>query len=301
MAPAELIGASGRCYLFKELIQERPHLGRVWLATSGRDKFVLKDIPQDIFSSFNEHIRTRLRESQYLRLPSDAIPDQRIFVYKYFTHEFLSLLRNKISMQARKQILKDSLRGIAELHDQDIVHIDIKLNNIMANCRQDGEETIVEQVQITDLKNAAYLPKGSPEAHFKGDLNKITDLFSFGAVCIYAVLGRVIFGPDDEFQKHIAQGALAALIRLQRQVSYFGCEEGLNGLMKHVGDEEVNCQILRTLWEERTEDYIPYEPFSNWPDVSDATFKNLIQKLMDLDPKRRITARQALEHPWFAG
>ena len=32
--PSELIGAAGRRYLFKELIQERPHLGRVWLATS---------------------------------------------------------------------------------------------------------------------------------------------------------------------------------------------------------------------------------------------------------------------------
>jgi hypothetical protein len=32
--PSELIGAAGRRYLFKELIQERSHLGRVWLATS---------------------------------------------------------------------------------------------------------------------------------------------------------------------------------------------------------------------------------------------------------------------------
>jgi hypothetical protein len=32
--PSELIGAAGRRYLFKELIQERLYLGRVWLATS---------------------------------------------------------------------------------------------------------------------------------------------------------------------------------------------------------------------------------------------------------------------------
>lgn len=29
-----LLGATGRRYIFKELIQERPNLGRVWLATS---------------------------------------------------------------------------------------------------------------------------------------------------------------------------------------------------------------------------------------------------------------------------
>jgi hypothetical protein len=31
--PSELIGASGGRYLFKQLIQEIPHLGRVWIAT----------------------------------------------------------------------------------------------------------------------------------------------------------------------------------------------------------------------------------------------------------------------------
>jgi hypothetical protein len=30
----ELVGAAGRRYQFKELLQERPFLGRVWLATS---------------------------------------------------------------------------------------------------------------------------------------------------------------------------------------------------------------------------------------------------------------------------
>jgi len=66
----------------------------------------------------------------------------------------------------------------------------------MVDSRQDGQETIVEQVQIIDLENAAYLPKfrcikrmlagnddwRSPEAHFKGQLNKPTDIFSFGIV-----------------------------------------------------------------------------------------------------------------------
>ena len=70
--------------------------------------------------------------------------------------------------------------------------------------------------------------------------------------------------------------------------------------MKHVGDEEVNCEILGMLWEERAADYIPYVPFSEWPDV-DSTFKDLIRGLNSLDPSQRLTARQALNHPWFEG
>lgn len=66
----------------------------------------------------------------------------------------------------------------------------------MVNRRHVNQETIVEHAQITDLENAAYLPKGrcikgmlagndnwrSPEAHFKGELNKPSDIFSFGVV-----------------------------------------------------------------------------------------------------------------------
>lgn len=71
------------------------------------------------------------------------------------------------------------------------------------------------------------------------------------AKCIYAVLSRVIYGPDEDFVHHEAQGALPAIIRLQRQVSYFGDSEGLNRLMTYVGNKEVNCQVLLMLWEDR--------------------------------------------------
>jgi serine/threonine protein kinase len=107
-------------------------------------------------------------------------------------------------------------------------------------------------------------------------------------------------GPDDDFKLHESKGALPTVIRLQRQVSYFGDREGLNGLMKHVGDEEANCEVLGMLWEERAAGYIPYAPFSEWTDV-DSTFKDLIRGLISLDPSQRLTARQALDHPWFEG
>jgi hypothetical protein len=66
----------------------------------------------------------------------------------------------------------------------------------MVNHRGTGPETTIKQVQIIDLENAAYLSKGrcikgmlpgndswrSPEGHFKGELNKPADIFSFAAV-----------------------------------------------------------------------------------------------------------------------
>ncbi|KAI5373356.1 hypothetical protein J4E82_008001 [Alternaria postmessia] len=217
-------------------------------------------------------------------------------------------------MRARKEILKATLQGIADMHDRDIVHLDVKPDNVLVDCRNVDRDVVVEQVQISDLENAAYLPKPRcikgmlagnddwrcPEGHLKGELNKPSDSYSFGLVCIYAVLGRVILGRDDDFRLHVSKGALPALIRLQRQISYFGDKEGLNGLMKHVGDEEVNFEVLEMLWEERAADYIPYVPFSEWTGV-DLAFKDLIRGLNNLDPSRRLTACQTLDHPWFEG
>lgn len=64
----------------------------------------------------------------------------------------------------------------------------------MVNIRP--EDSVIDQIQIIDIENAAYLPKGrcikgmlagndnwrSPEGHFKGELNKPSDIYSFGAV-----------------------------------------------------------------------------------------------------------------------
>lgn len=274
--PKDMVGTTGTTYQYKRLLQEREHFGRVWLATSGHNQFILKDIPELIFDHFNEEIRPNLRDSPFIRLPVDTIPDERIFVFRYLKEDLLSLVRKQISMHVTKKILKDSLRGLNELHSQDIIHLDIKPDNIMVDYHHDEEKMVLENVQLTDLDNAAYLPNGryikgmvagnenwrSPEAFFKSKISKPTDMFSFGIVCIYAVLGRVIFGPDADLEKHVELGALPDMIRLQRQVSYFGDQEGLDGLKTHLGNDEISLTVLTMLWEDRHEPYIPYKPFA---------------------------------------
>lgn len=82
----------------------------------------------------------------------------------------------------------------------------------MVNCRHIGQETIVEQTQVIDLENATYLPKGmcikgmlagnenwrSPEAHFKGELHKPTDIFCFG----------IVVSPFTLLESHVADTPL---------------------------------------------------------------------------------------------
>ena len=111
---------------------------------------------------------------------------------------------------------------------------------------------------------------------------------------------KITCGPDEDFHQHESQGALPAMIRLQRQISYFGDSTGLEGLMRHVGDEEINGQILSMLWDEREAEHVPYKPFSTWPEAVDDEFRELIEGTMSLDPARRLTAQQILGSPWFS-
>lgn len=55
----------------------------------------------------------------------DTIPDKSMFVFKHFTDHLLTLAQKDIPLVVVKRILKDALTGLAELHDQDIVHADI--------------------------------------------------------------------------------------------------------------------------------------------------------------------------------
>jgi serine/threonine protein kinase len=122
---------------------------------------------------------------------------------------------------------------------------------------------------------------------------------NYGMKCVYAVLGRVIFGPDEDMRRYTDQGALASMVRLQRQVSYFGDRDGINGLLTHVGDDELSLQLLSNAYDSKDDKDHRYKHFSTWLELKDDAFKDLVLSMMSSDPKKRITAKQALEHPWF--
>ena len=58
----------------------------------------------------------------YLRLLQDTIPEQCMFIYKYFTGDLSGLAQKNLPIASSKRILKDTLRCLAVLHDQNIVH-----------------------------------------------------------------------------------------------------------------------------------------------------------------------------------
>lgn len=45
-----------------------------------------------------------------------------MFIYEYLTDHLLNVAKKNIPIIATKRILRDALRGLKGLHDQDIVH-----------------------------------------------------------------------------------------------------------------------------------------------------------------------------------
>lgn len=104
---------------------------------------------------------------------------------------------------------------------------------------------------------------------------------------------QIIFTVEEE---ELEEGEEPLAVILERQISYFADEEGLNAFMKYLGDSPWR-QILE-VFRDGFNETNPWKPVSRWKGV-DADFRDLITGLTNFDPAQRLTANETLEHRWF--
>lgn len=111
---------------------------------------------------------------------------------------------------------------------------------------------------------------------------------------IYVMTNKMVFFvEDDQLQ---AEDSWRYILR--RHLSFFADEDGFNGILEHIGEENPFYERIMAF-----ADDFPAEngrmPFEYWK-VVDPTFTDLVVKMTRLDPALRITARDALAHSWFS-
>ncbi|KAI0007845.1 kinase-like protein [Xylariaceae sp. FL0662B] len=306
IAPGVILkGYSGREYTVENVLQDRQDR-QVYLARANEKRFVLKSLFENEYN-YALPLQLRVNDSPYLRALRDTVPEQKMFVNEYMTDHLLNFAFKNLSLPVQKRVLRDTLRGLAALHAQNIAHLDIKANNIMIDYHDTPNGIVVDRVQLSDLEDSTHIPPGqalsglqvgnqlwrSPEAHVQGAVGKPSDIFSLAIVFIFLRLRSVIFWADHSRSMDPTRDIL------ERQVSYFADWADFDGFRNYIGRRHPWAERLRQI-PDSFDEKNPRRPFSLWKsDVLDPDFKDLIGKMTKFDPRKRITAQEALEHVWF--
>ena len=186
-------------------------------------------------------------------------------ITEYCKKEFSKYIKRSFTEKQLAVIFYQILSGLSYLHEQKIIHRNIKLKNIMI---LEKEEDIISKeeyywIKIVDFHTAEIF-KGnqkiinknfnsyfsSPEGLKNNYLEK-SDIWSVGIILHIALTGKVPFDGKT--------------------------------------DEEINYKIAN----------IPYNNLDPRLLAHSSEVKDLLEKLLEKDINKRFTANEALNHEWF--
>ncbi|XP_072222457.1 mitogen-activated protein kinase 14A isoform X2 [Leuresthes tenuis] len=175
------------------------------------------------------------------------------------------------------------LRGLKYIHSADIIHRDLKPSNLAVN--EDCELKILDfgLARLTDDEMTGYVATRwyrAPEIMLNWmHYNMTVDIWSVGCIMAELLTGRTLFPGTD----HINQ--------LQQIMRLTGTPPAnlINRMPSHEARNYINSMPLMTK--------------RNFADVfigANPLAVDLLEKMLVLDTDKRITAAQALAHPYFA-
>ncbi|XP_042224493.1 mitogen-activated protein kinase 14-like isoform X2 [Homarus americanus] len=175
------------------------------------------------------------------------------------------------------------LRGLKYIHSAGIIHRDLKPSNIAVN--EDCELKILDfgLARPTESEMTGYVATRwyrAPEIMLNWmHYNQTVDIWSVGCIMAELLTGRTLFPGAD----HIDQ---------------------LNKIMKLVGTPSQD--LIDKLSSEEARNYIRSLPQMRKKDFrqvfrgANPLAVDLLEKMLELDSERRVTAVQALAHPYLA-
>jgi dual specificity tyrosine-phosphorylation-regulated kinase 2/3/4 len=191
-----------------------------------------------------------------------------------------------------RHIAKQLLEAIAFMHSSQVIHCDLKPENLLL------EPGGFDKVKIIDFGSSCFFGRQkyeyiqsryyrAPEVILGVPYGPPMDIWSLACVLIELVAGKAIFPGDDErevlemIMEIFGAPSAAMLAESARRQKFF--DDSLK-LIPRKGKR--TRRIGSTSLEALTQ-------------ISDRVFLDLIKKCLTLDPASRITATDALNHPWF--
>lgn len=230
---------------------------------------------------------------QLYDLVIDPISLTYSFVFEWVeNHDYKSLYR-KFSLDDIRHYMKQLLEGINYAHSHGIIHRDIKPQNL-------GIDTTQRTLKILDWGLAEfYFPgkKQNPHAgtrQFKSPEQIIgfpyytysIDIWPCGIVFGFMIFGRYLVEAGEDFYDQIIQ------------LSNFTGGEPILELAKDLGiefDKEMTSQLKAREEIMNFEHYIEYAT----PGLVTTQSIDLLRKFLVVDFRNRISAADALQHPFF--
>jgi len=255
-------------------------------------------------------LSTIYQKSEYLIQLKDLQlinEDNKLFVVFTFFDEGINLylLMTSDIFDYRKQkslikwILFQILKGIETLHSLNIIHRDLNPYHILISTK--GEIKItgfgnsinnIESKFVEDkiIGNLSYI---APECLAGQNYNNKIDIWAVGVLMVELYKKECPFFISNEDNEHICYPQIF-FNQLQLISNYLGVPFNFKYSQNNNLKEELSFWLSNT----KLDPEIFNQKFSNIPDLDDSALE-LLRGLLAIDPKKRITSKEALKMDYF--
>ncbi|CAN8071032.1 unnamed protein product [Agarophyton chilense] len=184
--------------------------------------------------------------------------------------DLISRTKGSLPEATARHLMMDILNGVEYLHDMHTVHRDLKPDNCLLTCSKPLEA----RVKLSDFGLSNFVPDNERQTCHPGDEN---DMYT-------SAVGSPGFVAPEVFES-----------RYGKAVDVWSCGVILymllsGGRMPFAGKSPSQIIAHAKRGDYRLENTIPN---------ASSSVKHLLIRLLDVNEKRRLTAKQALDHRWF--